>query len=349
MIRNSFVIEDMVNSMRQRMGDQTSGDTSFANYSLPDMAAECVKMNGGQIAGVNKNTVLSQALSSSDFPGLLSGTVNKTVLKKYPQIPATFTRIADQGRLPDFRQGSVIRITHAGVFEKIGAGGEILPLGYTVDGVEPAQVESYGGIVSLSRRAVVDDDLSVLKDMGTYLARTGKRTQNIVVCRFLLENPSLDDGTPLFDASRSNLLTGAGSALSKDSLATAMKTLRLMGDDDGNPYGIEPAVLLVPPALEETAAELCRNISEAGRDRLELVVEPLLEASYLTGGSSTAWYLLPDPEICPVIRTLSIEGQQPAPYLGEMVAFNSDEIEFKGILDWGVTAVSSKGIRAVGQ
>ena len=91
-----------------------------------------------------------------------------------------------------------------------------------------------------------------------------------------------------------------------------------------------------------------RECNAEGKERLDLVVEPLLEASYLTGASSTAWYLLPDPEASPVIRTMSSEGQGPAPQLASFGKLTSDEIQFKGSIDFDVLAVSPYAVKSTG-
>ena len=126
---------------------------------------------------------------------------------------------------------------------------------------------------------------------------------------------------PVFDASRGNLLSGAASALSKESLAAAVKTMRLLTDDSGNPLSVEPKTLLVPPSLEMTAHELCYSDSIPGQDnpavpnifkKIGIVpeVEPLLESPTVSGSSATSWYLFPDPELWPVFKRLTLGSKE---------------------------------------
>lgn len=347
MVNGNFIIDEMSKALLARMGRPSGQETKFTGLDISEMAAECVKMSGKSPQRGSAAT-LAQALLTSDFPALLANTVNRTVAEKYPKIHTAFEKITDKGRVADFRPGSVVRMLPGGIFEKFNPGAEIKHIGQVEEGSEATILETFGGIVSLDAHALLNDDLQLLSDTGAFLARTAKRTQNLEVMRYLLSNPTLSDGTALFATGRGNLLSGSASALSKDSLGLAMKTLRSMADDAGIPYGIEPAVLLVPPALEETAAELCHNIAEVGRERLTLVVEPLLELIAL-GGSSTAWYLFPDPEVSPVLRVMLLEGAHDKPYLAEKIGHSSDEIEFKGVFDFSVVAIGSRAVKSAGQ
>lgn len=328
-------IEVMVNELTNNSG----------NESLLGMAEKCLILSGRRPQG-NSLSILNDALVSSDYPNVLSGTLNRQIAKLHPNSPAAFRSISDVGTVPNFKSGVVARLTGAGLYAEVGPGGEIPAMPPIEEGGESFQLKTYGGHVALSREIFMDDDLQGLSDHAAWQTRTALRTVNRLVFTKLLENPTLSDGTALFHADRSNLLTGAGSALDSTSLGEAMAALRSMGDENGS-YGLQPAVLAVPPALEVTGATLIKNIAMAGQDRLQLVTEPLLADTSL-GGSSGNWYLLPAPAVAPIIRVQTLAGQGLLPVVTEFLGFVDNTVNLKATLDVSVVPVSHRGIRSAG-
>lgn len=104
-----------------------------------------------------------------------------------------------------------------------------------------------------------------------------------------------DTDHPVADASVSNKgtkkLSAASLAAAQASYGAARTAMRKFKDDEGRPLNINPTVLLVPPALEDTArALLTVDRLEDGKPNpykgtAELVVEARLT-------SDDAWYLL---------------------------------------------------------
>jgi hypothetical protein len=230
---------------------------------------------------------------------------------------------------------------------------------YFKDGEEVFRLRTYGGIVGISRQTIINDDLNALKDISRALGQTAKISQNRKFYTYLLSNPTLSDTVAVFHASRGNVLTGATTVLGRDSLALAVKTIRMMGDDQGNFLAIEPKLLLVPPSLEITAHELCFSDTIPGQANSAIpnlfkklgivpVVEPHLESPAIAGSSSTAWYLLPDPELWPTFRAFSLDGNF-APFLDSMAGWKKDQVEYKCRIDFGTAAIGKFAVKSAGQ
>ncbi|HDY6498146.1 TPA: Clp protease ClpP, partial [Pseudomonas aeruginosa] len=77
---------------------------------------------------------------------------------------------------------------------------------------------TYGELFSITRQAIINDDLQMLSDIPFKLGQAAKATIGDLVYAVLTGNPAMSDGKALFHADHSNLLTGAASALSIDSL-----------------------------------------------------------------------------------------------------------------------------------
>lgn len=117
------------------------------------------------------------------------------------------------------------------------------------------------------------------------------------------------DGVSIFNAShpligggtQSNVLTGAGSALSPTSLNLAIVNLQEQKNQAGVISGSTPAVLLVPPALWKHAREITdsaliadssQNNVNVYRSALGITVWTSHWLGAAAGGSDTAWFLL---------------------------------------------------------
>lgn len=335
--------QQMVSALFDRVTGAFDPANPFAEHSLAELAKSRLEQAGQSTDG-STYSIQARALTNSDFPATLAGLVSRGAKDKEPLFSASFERISDIGYLRDFKPAQSSRMTAAPVFGEIEAA-EIPHAGAIVEGAESAQIRSYGLIFAESRQTAVDDDVQAFYDRGAWAALGAKQTINHHVFRHLLSNPTLSDGAELFHTDRGNLLTAA---LDADALAAAMKSLRNLSDSAGTVYGLVPSVLLVPPSLERTAAALVKDIAAAGHDRLELVTDGLLEDSGLTGNSSTAWYLLPAPEVAPVIRVLAIEGQRLVPQIATQVNLTAETIEFKALLDFGVTTASARAIKSTG-
>jgi hypothetical protein len=96
----------------------------------------------------------------------------------------------------------------------------------------------------------------------------------------------------------SNLLTGA---LSESTLNTAIISLMQQKSQDGIPMGMQPAVLLVPPALFKLACEITESalISDSAENainvystRYQIKVMQSVFLGSAVGGSDKAWFVL---------------------------------------------------------
>lgn len=116
------------------------------------------------------------------------------------------------------------------------------------------------------------------------------------------------DGNAIFSThtligggTQSNVASGAGSALTPDSLNTAIVSLAEQKNQAGVITGSAPAVLLVPPALWKHAREITDSalIADSGnnnvnvyRSALGITVWTSHWLGTVAGGSDTAWFLL---------------------------------------------------------
>ena len=133
----------------------------------------------------------------------------------------------------------------------------------------------------------------------------------------------------------------AGNALSLTSLKAAVGDYRKLTDPDSNPLGIAPAILLVPPELEITAAELMGSSLIHGTSGAAPSTNVLagryrvVSSTYLT--SSSTWWLCADPGDLAVMEVAFLNGQRQPTVEQAEADFDVLGIQMRGYYDFGVS------------
>jgi hypothetical protein len=174
---------------------------------------------------------------------------------------------------------------------------------------------------------MINDNLGAFVDMGNRLGRKASTARERLLGRLINTTGA---GASHFTAARGNYFEGASTNLQLSSLATAVQKFRDQTGPDGDPVAIEPRILLVPTALEETAKALmdrsaaliavALGATNAAKKepsanvfagQFETVVSEWLSKT-LSGqaGSSLAWYLLADPADVAAFEVSYLNGVQ---------------------------------------
>jgi hypothetical protein len=128
-------------------------------------------------------------------------------------------------------------------------------------------------------------------------------------------------------------------------------------DPDGYPVAITPKILLVPNALGVTAANLMNSTfiaNDTTANTLTLANNPhqgkftVVQSSYLsnslyTGYSTTAFYLLADPQDIPVIEVAFLNGREQPVVESADAEFDTLGVQFRGYFDFGVSQQEYRG------
>lgn len=325
--------------------------------TLRDIANICVKgaPASEQANWSSQSDFATRAMSTSDFNAILADVSNKQLAAVYASRPASFTRWASPGSLPNFKPVDVCRVSAPGLLPELRESDSYKALTLE-DGSETVRMKTYGGLLGITRQTIVNDDLDALGDLNRLLAQSAALTQATIATSALTGNSILSDGTPVFHASRGNILSGVGSALSADSLSDAVAVMRRFSDVNGQPLMIEPKFLVVGPGNERIAYQLAYSDADPGTNNagtvnfikksigLEVIVDPLFESASLK-----AWYLLPDPAIVPVIRYFTLDGYGLAPFVESQQMFKQDQMEMKTRIDFAAAPIGYFGVKSTGE
>jgi len=255
------------------------------------------------------------ALSTMSLPVALGNAANKLLLSAYEETPATWRTFSAVRSVSDFKENAAIRPSFVGQLEQVAPGGE-LKHGQIGEHVATFKADTFGKLLSVDRRDLVNDDLSVFQETAGALGRAAMRKLSDLVYEALLANAG-----DFFSAGNGNYLSGETSALSLTSLSAAIQAMRIQRDAEGNDLDIVPRALLVPPELAETAksvleSEFIQRTAEGPtgnslRRAVGLEVEPRLSNATKFGSKASAehWYLFASPASAPMVVAF-LNGKQ---------------------------------------
>ena len=325
---------------------------------LKQVMIECMKMDGIPYSRGFDNETIRAAFSSVSLPGILSNVANKKLLQSYEAQPVIATKLCSTGDLNDFKETERFRLTDVGDLLPIAPDGEIKDGGLIEEGAKN-QLETYGKKFCLTRKMIINDDLGAFMKVPVAMGNRAARLIDQLFFSRLLQNPTQADGKALFSSAHKNLLGGASSALSAESLKKAIQLYLDQTDADGQPIAVEPKYLLVPTALKHLAVELTRGatlimsgsdntvrpaINVLADENLQVVSSPYLGNSAYTGASQSAWYLFGNPNTIDTFELGFLKGKRtPTVERGE-TDFNTLGMWFRVYFDLGVREQDHRGM-----
>ena len=325
---------------------------------LKQLLVECMKLDGIPCSRGFDNETIRAAFSSVSLPGILSNVANKKLLQSYEAQPIIATKLCSTGDLNDFKENDRFRLTDVGDLLPIAADGEIKDGGIIEESAKN-QLDTYGKKFCLTRKMIINDDLGAFMKVPTAMGNRAARLIDQLFFSRLLANPVQADGKALFSSAHKNILGGASSALSAESLKKAIQLFLDQVDADGQPISVEPRYLLVPTALKHQAIELTKGatlimsgtdnavrpaLNVLADEHLQVVSSPYLGNSAYEGNSQTGWYLFGDPKTIDTWEIGFLKGKRtPTVERGE-TDFNTLGLWFRVYFDLGVREQDHRGM-----
>ena len=335
-------------------------EAGMAEMDMPlkQLLIECMKLDGIPYSRGFDNETIRAAFSSVSLPGILSNVANKKLLQSYEAQPIIAMKLCSTGDLNDFKENDRFRLTDVGDLLPIAADGEIKDGGLIEESAKN-QLDTYGKKFCLTRKMIINDDLSSFMKVPTAMGNRAARLIDQLFFSRLLSNPAQADGKALFSTNHKNLLSGASSALSSDSLKKAIQLFLDQVDADGQPISVEPKYLLVPTALKHLAIELTQGatlimsgtdnavrpaLNVLSDENLQVISLPYLGNSAYEGSSQTGWYLFGDPKTVDTWEIGFLKGKRtPTVERGE-TDFNTLGLWFRVYFDLGVREQDHRGM-----
>jgi hypothetical protein len=312
--------------------------------TMLDMGAMLLQQRGERPNWNNRERLAAQIftragdLSTSDFPNLLLSTGNRVLNQAYVVAKSPLLSLAKRRDAVDFCTLYSIKLSEAPRLAEVKEGGEVKH-GARSESVESFKLKTYARIFSLTRQAIINDDLGAFADASAAFGRGAAQTEAELLVSLLTANSgngaNLTDGNPLYGTgtNRGNK-AAAGAAIAVDSLGAARQALREMKDIDGiTPINATPRHLVVGPSLETTAEQFLHTISAVDSTKvnpfagaLSLHVDPRL--------TDNSWRLFADPAEVATILVAYLNGAD-GPMVETRLGWDVLGVEVRAVLDFG--------------
>ncbi len=259
----NFVGDGIRQALMARAGyENQERDNVYNGMTLREYARMALTERGIGVSSYNPMQMVGLALthSTSDFGNILLDVANKALLQGWDEAAETFDLWTKKGQLSDFKTAHRVGMGGFNSLRKVREGAEYKYV-TTGDKGETIALATYGEIFSITRQAIINDDLNALTDVPAKMGRAAKATIGDLVYAILLDNPKLSDGKPLFHADHKNLSSGA---ISVSSIDDARKLMRLQKEGERT-LNIRPAYMLVPVGLETLANQTIKSASVKGQ------------------------------------------------------------------------------------
>ena len=332
--------EDVVNEARSHKGK-----------TALDLAKESLVRGGVNINGMDSMEIAGRAFTSStsDFPVILEGSAQNTLLASYSAASDTWNRFCATGSVNDFREYKRLRMGTFTDLEKVNENGEFKTKPITDADYEKVSATTKGNIINVSRQMIINDDLGAFLRLAQMLGRSAARSIENDVYALLAENsglgPNMVDGLPLIDAGHSNI--GAAAAPTTAQIDAMRQIMASQKDKDSNDYlDLRPDLVLAPLSLGSTLRVLNQAQYEPTDNKFQKpnvvagLFSDVIDTPRLTG---TAYWMFANPSENPVIEVSFLNGVQ-TPFMEMQEGFSVDGTKWKIRLDYGVGAVDYRGV-----
>jgi phage major head subunit gpT-like protein len=322
-----------------------AGAEDLAGYSLRELARESLRMSNLSTGG-NPIEMVGRALTTDDFPALLSNVANKSLFEGYNTADETWGQWCATGQVSDFKTNTIARLGEMDDLDEIGENDEY-KYGNREDGKEQFQIATYGKLFSISRQTIINDDLGALTDIPRAHGEAWARKVGDIVYAVLIANAAMGDGIALFHADHGNI--GTTGVINETTMAEAIKLMKMQKDISGKRrLNIRPQYLLAPVAQEGSAEVFFGSNQFAGSDTAATRTNPYAGSKYqriydprLDDNDSDAWYLAgPKGK---TVKVFFLNGNQ-LPYLETRQGWSVDGVEYKVRGDAGAKAVDWKAM-----
>lgn len=329
------------------VADAAPGAQELRGYSMVEMARESLRRESGSTVNFGDNMELARAAinSTSIFPDIMSNLANKSVMVGFNEAETTYQIWAGKGSNRDFKEAARVALSEAGTLELVPEGGQFKQDSFG-EASARTKVATYGKLFSLTRQAIINDDLGLFSKIATKYGSAAKRLVNKMVYAQLTGNVKMQDNVALFDAKHGNV-AGTGEALSVKAIAKAITAMRRQKGIAGEAtLNITPKYLVVPPELEMTAYQIVN--STAAVDGVNSGVANPYKGRFIVVADAEltdpdAWYLVADATQHDTIEVTYLNGVE-TPRLETRQGFDVDGIEYKVAFDCGVSALDFRGV-----
>lgn len=347
----------------QKKERREARQNEFFAMSLTELARNYLEVENVSLRGLTRLDLVGRAFmrqgyhGTSDFANVLENVAAKALLTGYEESEETWRSIVRIGSLSDFKAASRVNLSSFSDLELVLESDEFQQ-GHLSDLKETITLGTYGKIFSLSRQAIINDDLDAFTRIPRAMGRAADRNVGDIVYSVLTTNAVLNqDGVALFSVATHANLAGSGGAIDETTLdagrvAMGKQTSPAPGaGETGATLNIRPRLLIVPLAKQKEATKAVRTTTAPvqGANTGDLTVNTFFNElqvvadARLDADSATKWYLSANPNIVDTIECAFLDGVE-EPFLDSQDGWQIDGIEWKVRHDVAAAASDFRGL-----
>lgn len=335
--------------------------SEYLAMSCVDMGRTYLVQRGISVRGLNRSGIIGAALttrgiighSTSDFASLLEDVANKSLGIGYDEAPERWQEWCRVITIPDFKQANFPNMSAFGDLALVYEDGEYTYGTYS-DKKEVMTLATYGKLFSISRQALVNDDLNAFTRIPNGMGRAAARQVGDLAWNVLINGITVtmnEDSIELFDAAtHANFVAGgSGAAPSVATINAARTAMATQTDPSGAAsLNITPRFLLVPHALEGTGLQIQMAEKDPAiasgeapnflRGTFETIAEARLDAD-----DAAKWYMAASPSLVDTVGVGFLDGQQ-SPFLETQNGWSVDGVAFKVRIDAAAAPLDFRGL-----
>lgn len=351
-LSNGNIVRDgMVDALTARLGLAQSQDNlnPFRTMTLAEMARASLTERGVGVASYGSKMQLVGAAfthTTSDFGNVLMDVSGKAMLRGWEASGETFQRWTKKGSLSNFHTAHRVGISGFPTLPRVHEGAEYKYVSCNDRGV-PIALATYGGLFSITRQAIINDDLSAFSTLPANLGRSASRTIGDLVYSVLSTNAKFVDGNPLFSEAHGNI-DESGVPMSPAILGELRRKMRLQKDNFDTALNISPAFVIVPAGLESAAMQVLNSTSLPGVEMNSGIANPVSKMGQLIVESRldrlpTPYWFVAAEQGSDTIEVAYLDGVD-TPYLEEQEGWSVDGVSLKVRIDAGVAPLDYRGL-----
>lgn len=356
--RAESFVQDATDALliRNNMPVKNASDTARAmSRSNPvGIARQHLAMNGISTDMMSPRQVIDRAfamtttphLTTSDFGALLGNVAGKSLREAYMDEYGSHEIWTGETEVQDFKTQSLVQLSEAPDLLKVNEGGEYTHGQFTDAGMT-FRIEKYGRLFTLTREAIINDDLNAFTRMPAAFGKSAKRKEADLVYQVLTGNPKLADNVALFHATHGNIVSSL-TALTVEAIGQGRTLMRKQkGMNSAAPINVVPQFLIVPASLETQAEQLIATLVDPSKTNdtvnpafirgLTLVVDSRLDEV----GSDC--YLAASPSQIDTITRAYLAGEE-RPYFEQREGWEVDGLHVKSRLEFAAVPVDYRGL-----
>lgn len=329
--------------------EMTDRARDFSNLGILELGIELARSHGDKLStrmapAAMYQHLMQRQLSTSDFPILLMDAANKVLASAYQLAAPSYKEIFQRNAMRDFKPHNLIR---AGDFPNLLAKGESGEFQYGSIGESKEQLvlATWGRIVSLSRRVLINDDLNAFARLPAMIADRVAAFENATAYAVLTvgsgnNGPTLlETGRQLFNTT-DKTLAGSGAAIAIGTVSTGRENIRQHKSLDGLPLNLVPDIILTSPSNETIAEQFCNTVIVAATDAtanpFKGKLKPIADAA-LSGNN---WYLFASGG--GALAYGHLEGAE-GPQVMSREGFTTEGLDVRVMLDFVAGAIGFRG------